>query len=109
MFCFTSQERRCIVFLAAVILIGVGFDFLGKKYATARRLLLLDPNIGKVELNSADENDLIALPGIGKTLAGRILQYRKEQGKFLQAEELKGIKGITESRFEKIKDHLYVR
>ncbi|NTU79402.1 MAG: ComEA family DNA-binding protein [Chloroflexales bacterium] len=45
-------------------------------------------------LNSADEDALIALPGIGPALARRIIAYRDEQGPFTSIDQLEAIQGI---------------
>ena len=48
----------------------------------------------KVDLNTADATTLITLPGIGPTLAERILAYRETRGPFLAPEELLAVPGI---------------
>ena len=44
------------------------------------------------------------LPGIGPVVAERIVIYRKIRGPFRNIEELKKVKGISDTRFEAIKD-----
>lgn len=63
---------------------------------------------GKVNLNTADETDLMALPGIGASKAKSILSYRQERGKFGSIEEIMNITGIKEGVFSKIKDYITV-
>ncbi len=62
----------------------------------------------KLNLNRATLSDLEALPGIGKVLASRIVNYRKIHGKFVNISELKNIKGIGEKKFKLLKRYLYV-
>ena len=38
--------------------------------------------LGSTDINSADQEELISLPGIGEVLAERILQYRAAHGSF---------------------------
>lgn len=45
-------------------------------------------------INSADEEALIALPGIGPALARRIIAYRTEHGPFATIDQLEAIQGI---------------
>lgn len=64
---------------------------------------------GLVDLNSAQKEQLMELPGIGETKAEAILSYREEVGGFRTIEDLKKVSGIKESVFEKIKDKIIVR
>ncbi|MFO7315627.1 MAG: helix-hairpin-helix domain-containing protein [Bacilli bacterium] len=57
-----------------------------------------------VNINTADESQLTTLPGIGPSKAKAIIQYREENGKFKQIDELKNVSGIGEKTFEKLKD-----
>jgi comEA protein len=59
-----------------------------------------------VDLNTAGEEELCALPGIGPVLARRILDYRAESGGFYSPEDLMKVKGIGEKKFAKVKVHL---
>lgn len=61
-----------------------------------------------LNLNSATEEELALLPGIGKTLAGRIAAYRKEHGPFSAPEELLQVKGIGEKTFAAFRDRVTV-
>lgn len=63
---------------------------------------------GKVNLNTATESDLMALPGIGAAKAKSILAWREENGGFSQIEDLMKIQGIKEGVFSKIKDSVKV-
>ena len=63
----------------------------------------------KVNINTATQNELENLPGIGPSTASKILQYRKENGKFNSIDEIKEISGIGEAKFNKIKDLIVVK
>lgn len=54
-----------------------------------------------LDLNKADYEELISVPGIGKTLAQRIIEYRKLNGRFNSYEELGNVKGFS---LKKLKD-----
>jgi competence protein ComEA len=47
-----------------------------------------------IDLNAASETDLDALPGVGPVLAGRILAWRAQHGRFTRVEELGEVSGI---------------
>ena len=59
---------------------------------------------GKVNLNTADAERLIELPGIGEVIAQRILAYRQEKGAFESIDELKEVSGIGDKTFEKLRE-----
>jgi len=49
---------------------------------------------GPLDLNAASETDLDALPGVGPVLAGRIVAWRAQHGRFTRVEELGEVSGI---------------
>lgn len=56
-----------------------------------------------VNLNTATQEELEALPGIGPVLAARILEYREAHGPFTSVEELLAVSGIGEALLEKLR------
>lgn len=62
----------------------------------------------KVDLNKATLEELEAIKGVGPALAERIIAYRNEHGKFKTADDLMGVRGIGQSKFERIKDQIAV-
>lgn len=56
-----------------------------------------------VNINTANAEQLISLPRIGEKIAQRIIDYRKENGKFKKPADLMKVKGIGEKTFEKLK------
>ena len=56
-----------------------------------------------INLNAATVEQLETLPGIGRKVAERILEYRAKSGSFKKVEELMNVKGIGEKSFLKIK------
>lgn len=62
----------------------------------------------KVNINTATQEELNSLPGVGESTANKILNYRKEKGKFKTKEDIKNVSGIGESKFNKIKDLIEV-
>jgi len=62
------------------------------------------PEEGKININTANKGELITLPGIGKTLAGRIIEYRNIHGPFKSIEEIMKVKGIGKGTLNKIRD-----
>ena len=62
----------------------------------------------KVNINTAEVWLLESLPGIGETLAQRIVDYRIANGYFQSIDDLKQVDGIGASVFENIKDKVTV-
>ncbi len=106
----TREERKIILFLAALALIGLAADFSLKRSSKTKIVSFLSSlEIGKIELNKADYEALLIVPGIGPKLAGRIIEYRGSKGGFKSMDELMNIKGITNYRFKKMKDSFVIR
>lgn len=55
-----------------------------------------------ININEAELNDLMKLPGVGQAKAQSIIEYRNTKGKFQKVEDLMKIKGIKEGLFQKI-------
>jgi competence ComEA-like helix-hairpin-helix protein len=51
-----------------------------------------------VDLNRADETDLAAIPGIGPSLASRIIEFRETHGPFRRVEDLMLVPGIGKKK-----------
>ncbi len=62
---------------------------------------------GVVNVNTAPVETLVLLPGIGPSLAERIVEFR-EKRKFTQVVHLRRVKGIGRAKFEKLKDYITV-
>lgn len=62
----------------------------------------------KVNINTANQTELETLPGIGASIATKIISYRNKNGKFINIEDIKKVNGIGESKYEKIKDLIKV-
>lgn len=60
----------------------------------------------RININTANEEELMQLPGIGKQKADAILEYRLTYGKFYDISEIMDVPGIGEGIFEKIKDQI---
>ena len=57
---------------------------------------------GTVQINEADAEELQQLPGIGETLAAAIVDERIDHGPFFYPEDLLSVKGIGQSKLQKI-------
>ena len=55
----------------------------------------------KVDLNTATEEQLCELPGIGPALAARIVDYRQEEGPFQEKTGVTAVSGITDAVYQR--------
>ena len=62
----------------------------------------------KVNINLANKEKLLTLPGVGESTAQKIIDYRNKNGKFKQIEELKNISGIGDSKFNNLKERIII-
>jgi competence protein ComEA len=56
-----------------------------------------------IDLNKGRRQDFLELPGIGEKLAERIVEYRKDHGRFQSIEDLRRVKGIGKKRMERLR------
>jgi competence protein ComEA len=68
-----------------------------------------DSKLDLVNINEADLEELMTLPGIGESRAQLILEYRENTGEFQSIEEIQQVNGIKEGLFEKLKDKITIR
>ena len=78
----------------------------GYEVTTELRREIRAAAVEKVNINTADEAELMALPGIGETLARRIVDYRSENGFFADPEELLAVPGIGEKTQQGLRDYI---
>jgi competence ComEA-like helix-hairpin-helix protein len=72
----------------------------------ARKLLVF---FIPLDLNRASVEDLCLIPGVGESLARDIVAYREKRKGFRTVGELRQVKGIGETKWEALRDHLTVR
>ena len=94
---FTRQERLTLLFVIGVVLLGLGF--LGwRENAPFSPTFVRVP---EVHVNRAAPAELSALPGIGPTLAKRIVLDRQKHGRYLTLKDLSRVKGMTTKTLKK--------
>jgi competence protein ComEA len=62
-----------------------------------------------LNLNTATPKQLEALPGIGPVLAKRIVEFREKKGGYRRIEELLAVPGISEKKWQVLRDYLTVQ
>ncbi|HIO69893.1 MAG TPA: helix-hairpin-helix domain-containing protein [Nitrospirales bacterium] len=102
--CFIEEElmrQRVKLFVGSVIFIGLVSVVMVMSAAVAHA----DHN---VNVNTATVNELKTVPGIGKVIAERIVEYRENERAFNTLEDLLNVKGIGKETLEKLRDHVTV-
>jgi competence protein ComEA len=61
-----------------------------------------------IDVNGADESALASIPGIGATLAARIVAYRRLNGPFASLDELADVAGMTPRRIDALTPYVTV-
>jgi competence ComEA-like helix-hairpin-helix protein len=62
----------------------------------------------KININNADRNGLMQLPGVGPKMADRILEYRKLNQGFKTINEFMNVKGIGRKKFSNVKKYIEI-
>lgn len=65
--------------------------------------IMKESNNTLININEATQTELETLPGIGPSIALKIISYREQEGKFLTIEDIKKVSGIGDNKFENIK------
>jgi competence protein ComEA len=110
----TREERRILYFLVTSLLLGSVILLVVKRSRPDPvRLAFMDPEgdpvpvqAGPHSLNTATEEELICVPGIGPVLARRIVEQRERIGGFSTLDELRLVKGIGEKKLQQIEPYL---
>ncbi len=63
----------------------------------------------KLNLNFASIDEIKTLPGVGKRLAEKIVEFRNNNGGFFSLEDLKEVPGLTEKTINKFIDRVEVK
>ncbi|HTK83028.1 MAG TPA: ComEA family DNA-binding protein [Bacteroidota bacterium] len=64
-----------------------------------------DDEVHLVDINTATLREFIPLPGIGEKMAARIVDYRKEHGRFSSVDDLRNVKGIGAKKLEQLRTY----
>ena len=66
------------------------------------------PKEKSININIASVSELTNLPGIGEKTAQRIIDYRNQIKRFTSINQLLNVKGIGNSKFDKLKNYIYI-
>jgi competence protein ComEA len=97
--------KRQITSLLVLVLVLFSLNQLGFAQGSAPA-----KETGKaVNINTAGQAELEQLPGIGPSLAKKILDFRQKNGQFKTPNDLMAVPGIGEKKFEQLKNLITVK
>ena len=97
-------------FVTTIGELGISDDQYNYSYVLSNELIidLDDKSEDKISINKADKDLLETLPGIGSVIAERIIEYRERYGQFECIDDIKYVKGISDKKYEKIRELITV-
>lgn len=75
----------------------------------AKKAEARQPLRGALNVNTASASELRRLPGIGPSLAERIVAWRQRRGKFRRLRDLRRVKGIGQKTLAKLRPYLVLK
>lgn len=102
MFYLTPQERKFIAIIIIIFIMGSGVQLLLRRDIAPVRWARSVRQF-KININTARVDQFQMLPGIGATLAGRIVEYRQQHGPFGSLEGLCKVRGFSPKRLARIR------
>ena len=124
---FTSQERTVVIILVSLFMLGVAVKTAKDHFNSGTdQITLIGSNAnvvdfyaglneqdiessGKVDINTAEMEELKSLPGIGEKTAEKIINKRNELGAFSLLEDLILVHGIGQKTFEKLSPYIQIQ
>ena len=76
--------------------------------STAGENVIGADNSTLININTATQSELEAIPGVGASTAQKIIDFRNKNGRFKKIEDIMNISGIGEAKFNNIKDYICV-
>lgn len=104
-----SQHKSLLVLVTSCVLMLASYwVYLGGHRGQLIEIDRAEPLSAKylVDVNKADWPEMIQLPGLGETLALRIIADRQEHGPFLDVDDLDRVDGIGLRTLERIRPYL---
>jgi len=103
-------DQAAIALVGAFALVMIGGYWISQAVVRQRMIDIdrADPQSAsyRVDLNSAGWPELAQLPGIGETLARRIIDWRTAHGPFRSLDQLRRVSGFGLKRIEAIREYL---
>ena len=110
---FSKKEFVVIIFFLIVFITGTGLKYARDNHwhlEPTEVISTIQANAGyRIDINKADRYELMLLPGIGKTRAKAIIDYRSKYGSFNSVDELLNIDGVGESTLNSVRNVVIIK
>jgi comEA protein len=118
----SKEKYKCLAVVVIFLICGICYSHsfysgrleMGRKIAvdeigiTENTAVSAADVIGKIDINTAETEELMLLPSVGEGRAEDIIEYREENGDFSCIEDIMQVSGIGEKTFEEIKEQITV-
>jgi len=128
MLSITPQEKRIVIFLVSTLLIGGAVRLVRYHLSDPPPEISIIPSEPaggdlsdalapdsqevkppeKIDINTADPQQLQALSGIGPHLARRIVEHRLQHGPFSSPGDITSVPGIGEKTYQRLRDRITI-
>lgn len=111
----TKTEIFCLLFTAGFVILCLLLFCRGDRGAQKWQVVTeKDAPAGdmlpqKININTADEEQLQMLPGVGPVLARRIIAWREENGDYVLPEDLLAVEGIGLTKLDEMRDLITIQ
>jgi len=120
---FTPAERRALYFLVTLVVVAIAVQVYQRYAPGASRHYTIEVDTTQtptpagnraaedklkrgIDPNTAPQEDLELLPGIGPALARAIIAEREEHGAFVSAADLERVPGIGKAKVKRLNEYL---
>jgi competence ComEA-like helix-hairpin-helix protein len=100
-----SEIIVLLLFTVSLVAINV-YNYCRRERSKVTYSVLIERGKIKLAINDVGTVELESLPGIGRVLARRIIDYRDRIGKFKSLEELKQVNGIGDKLYQRVYPYL---
>lgn len=89
-----KPEKIVLLSLCFILAVLSFYNYLRRERLKRDIEFIIEESLVPVSINEAGIDELTSLPGIGPSLASRIINYREDNGGFKCVEDIKRVKGI---------------
>ena len=104
---FKASFNRGLQVVAVLAVAGISLAG-NLAYAAPIKDVKIENPAKVVNINTATSEELQSIRGIGPAIAGRILDYRKEHGRFDKVEDLAKVHGVGEAKLQRMKTQVSI-
>lgn len=101
-----QRSMRILTLVAAAVSLAAHLAAAPAAAAPTSAAAKAEAPAAPVDVNAAGIDQLTAVPGIGKSLAQRIVSFREKNGAFAKVDDLLKVQGIGEKSLEKLRPFL---